>query len=730
MKLGLLSSTVVFLAFFYFFVSVLAEEKKSALKNSFLIFTGLYSLILITEILLRLPFMKAYHQPIMLLSYAFFMCTGIAFLNFTYAILGRTRDTLFAFFAGVAVLGVVIAFTPNSLLVEYRGDQLLAMPSKITSLFVLIALIIPSLLSIFFVYRFLRSTDSEEKRGLAKMLLMGTFLAVIFGVVIGFIIPFLFPKLIVVYQFSSLTAVVMGAFLYFSLKRFHFIHLDFEEIESVSQTLFNAVNEGVVVFGKSGELLQINSVAQTLLGPVENSGDIEELIPVFEPSKRILSCRSEIQAPERVIPILVSQSEIRKGAISLGYILIIHDIYELVRLEQDRERMKERIRQSEKLESIGQLAGGVAHDFNNQLTGIIGCAEFLMNDIGDKPEAKAMIEMILKSAQSSADLTGKLLAFARKGKYITKVIDMHEVINEVESLLKRTIDKRILLEIELTAESAKVRGDATQLQNALLNLAINACDAMAESGGVLSFYTDVVDGETLHHTEGCDTEDELDYLSISVADSGTGMTEEVRKRIFEPFFTTKEQGKGTGMGLSAVYGTVINHHGSIVVNSILGEGTSFNILLPLVDNTHSDHVSHEDDFSFEKGEGELLLIDDEELILKIGKGILERSGYSVTTCNNGLDALEMVKEDPQRFTLVILDLVMPELRGDEVHMHLRKYNAHLPILISSGYSEDGVAHDLLGDGATNFIQKPFHKESLLRAIHILLKKCQKENSPS
>lgn len=720
-KLGLISTFTVFLIFFYLFSAVISEKQHSPIKYSFLRFIFLYLIVIFGELLLRLPFTLEYHVPIAQVGTCCFLLTALAYLDFTYQIYRKKWDIYIALFALFPIVSIYHTFQPDALVLKYVGSQVLAMPSKQLSISMIFSLVGPVVYAIIVLFRCRTMEEAtEEQKGLHSMLLKGTFISGLLGILFMGVVPLLLPQLIDIFQYTSVSALAIALFLYVAVKRFHFHYVDLTEIENVSRALFETVNEGVVIFDKSGDITQINREAEKLLGSVANFADIEMLITDYGFEKSITALRTSLESTDNVVPVLISQSEIHGGVQLLGRILIIHDIHNEVELEEEREAMQERIRQSEKLESLGQLAGGVAHDFNNQLTGIIGCAEFLKAEICENAEAQSMLDQILKSAQSSADLTSKLLAFARKGKYITKEVDLHDTVYEVENILKRTIDKRIGLELELTASKSIVIGDTTQLQNALLNLALNACDAMEETGGVLSFYSETLSAEEFREISGSAVCKGDAYISISVSDTGTGMTEETRKRIFEPFFTTKGQGRGTGMGLAAVYGTVANHNGTIIVNSILGEGTSFNLFLPLAPEVHKNDESDKGDDELRITGGRVLLVDDEPLILKIGSEVLKRNGFTVRTVDNGLDALDLIKEDPTAFDLVILDLIMPDIRGDEVHKHIRTISATLPILIASGYSEEGVAHDLLLDEATAFLQKPFMHASLLKAVNSIL----------
>ena len=270
-------------------------------------------------------------------------------------------------------------------------------------------------------------------------------------------------------------------------------------------------------------------------------------------------------------------------------ITIIRDISARKALEEERTALEARLQQAEKLQAIGQLAGGVAHDFNNQLMGIVGFAHLLQSALKGQPELESNVEGILVGAQRAADLTKQLLAFARKGKYVNERVDVHHAIAEVSALLKRSIDKRVRIEQRLCAKPSTVLGDPSQLQNAILNLAINARDSMPD-GGEIIFTTGVIDLDEeycRHHTHEIAPGR---YLKISVTDSGIGIDEETQKHIFEPFFTTKDLGEGTGMGLASVYGTVKNHQGTVHVDSEVGRGTTIGVYLPVLEDEIEDEV--------------------------------------------------------------------------------------------------------------------------------------------
>ena len=378
-----------------------------------------------------------------------------------------------------------------------------------------------------------------------------------------------------------------------------------------------------------------------------------------------------------------------------------------------RKQMEERLRQSEKMEAIGHLAGGIAHDFNNQLAGIMGYADLLRGTVKD-PELLEFVEGILKAAERSSRLTGQLLAFARKGQYEVIPLDVHRTLADVVAILEHSIDKRIAIKQSYLAHPSTVMGDPTLLQNAFLNLGINARDAMPE-GGELTIATETV---TLSRMDcrryGFDLI-QGPYLVISFSDTGVGIDDETQKRIFEPFFTTKKGGKGTGLGLAAVYGTAQAHHGAIRVVSEPRQGSTFHVYLPLAPMDEEDTA--------DVGEAALgvrpcriLFVDDEEVVREMVKRMLETSGHEVVCCSDGAEGVAYYRDHWRDIDLVILDMVMPELDGREAFAGMRKINPEVKSFLASGYSLDGGTRAILDAGFLGFLQKPFRKRELQRKV--------------
>lgn len=380
---------------------------------------------------------------------------------------------------------------------------------------------------------------------------------------------------------------------------------------------------------------------------------------------------------------------------------------------EELRRVEEQLRQREKMAAIGQLAGGIAHDFNNQLSGVLGYAELLARLVGDG-QARQYVDGILTAGHRAADLTGQLLAFSRKGKLLSVPVDVHRLVDEVVAILGRSIDKRIRIVRALGASDATALGDPTQLQNMLLNLALNARDAMP-GGGELRFATETVTLGRASTLVGGRAIAPGSYLVVRIVDDGCGMSDEVKRHLFEPFFTTKPLGLGTGMGLASAYGTVRAHHGAIDVQSAVGHGTTITLWLPLaVASGASAPAARAPEPA--RGHGCVLVVDDEPLVLEVAAAVLEQLGYEVVTATNGQEAVEHYQQHWQGIDLVLLDLVMPAMGGREAFVAMRRINPGVRALISSGYGLESDVRAILQEGVLGFMAKPYRAEELAAKV--------------
>jgi two-component system, cell cycle sensor histidine kinase and response regulator CckA len=381
----------------------------------------------------------------------------------------------------------------------------------------------------------------------------------------------------------------------------------------------------------------------------------------------------------------------------------------------ERIRMEETLRQTEKMTAIGRLAGGVAHDFNNQLSAILGYAEILAQEASEG-ELRGYAQSIVSAARRSAELTRQLLVFSRRSPTGTTTVDLHALVDELSTLLARSFDRRIEVRVEFPAAPAMVRGDADLLQNALLNLALNARDAMPE-GGVLGFRAQDGKLDERFCSECGYSVRPGRYLRLSVSDTGRGMDEDVRRHLFEPFFTTKDVGKGTGLGLASVDGTVRALGGAIVVTSSPGAGTTFELYLPEVSGTETtDREPSGDAPAPVTGKGRILLVDDEEGVRSMAAASLVRLGYGVTACSSGREAVERFSREWSDVDLVLLDMIMPGMTGMDTYRALRAVNPALRVILTSGFAKAGEIEALEAEGAQGFLRKPYQLAELAQAV--------------
>lgn len=376
-----------------------------------------------------------------------------------------------------------------------------------------------------------------------------------------------------------------------------------------------------------------------------------------------------------------------------------------------RRRLEQQVREAETFRAVGQLAGGIAHDFNNQLMGIMGNAEFLRQPAVREADFVACIDSILASSRRAADLTKQLLAFARRGRRRNVPVDLHQLITEVIALGRRSIDKRIAIEQHTNAQQTVTQGDPSALQNALLNLLVNARDAMPLGGTVLfttqnvELTADASRVSTRALTPG-------QYIEIDVTDTGSGIADDVLSKVFEPFFTTKES--GTGMGLAAVQGTMADHQGSVAVVSEPGQGATFRLLLPVVDAPIEIEPARASRPLVRGSQGRILVVDDEPTVLSVIERVLQQSGYDVTVCTGGLQALSYFERN--RFDLVLLDVMMPDLDGVEILRRLRAAYPRARVMLMTGHAEENVQARLLDFSDVPVISKPFLPDELIEEV--------------
>jgi PAS domain S-box-containing protein len=390
------------------------------------------------------------------------------------------------------------------------------------------------------------------------------------------------------------------------------------------------------------------------------------------------------------------------------------DISLRIKAQDESRDLQAQLIQSQKMEAIGLLAGGIAHDFNNLLTGIMGYANLLQDGADRDPETLKAASVIQGAAERASRLTAQLLGYARKGKNRAVPIDLHKLISGVIGLLDRTIDKKVTIVSRFHAEPVATVGDPSQLEQVLINLAMNACDAMP-AGGELRFETEPFEFDDAFCREHRGARPGR-YSAIHVSDTGVGIPAELLPRIFDPFFTTKELGKGTGLGLSMVFGIVKNHGGYIDVESRAG-GTVFRVYFPHAAAVEEPVEEREVRMPVPgAARGRILLVDDQEEVRDVCGAMLRTLGYEVTTAVDGAEGVEAYRREAGGIDLVILDMVMPNMSGRDCFRRIREIRPDVRAVLSTGYSLEGVVEETMREGIRGFIQKPYRLEQLARVV--------------
>ena len=382
----------------------------------------------------------------------------------------------------------------------------------------------------------------------------------------------------------------------------------------------------------------------------------------------------------------------------------------------EKKKLEETIVHAQRIDSIGNLAGGISHDFNNILTSILGSTAIMKRKMKKDEQWYRFVDIIETAAKRGAALTRQLLTFARKGTVQFRPVVINDIVEETLHLFERSIDKTISIRKQLREEISLINGDDGQIQQAILNLLINGRDAMPD-GGVITVSTELVDIDT-RQPNVIGEQRAGAFVAISVEDKGVGMDRTVRQRIFEPFFTTKDQGKGTGLGLSVVYGVVNSHNGFITVQSEPGKGSTFTLCFPLLDDAKTVQRGGRKS-KLAKGNETVLVIDDEQHVGEVIGGMLTSLGYKVNIVMSGLEAVALYQAN-ERFDVVILDMNMPEMGGRETYYRLKELDPDLHVIVSTGYSNTSIDGTPLRDAIDGFLQKPYQLEELSKTMREVL----------
>jgi two-component system cell cycle sensor histidine kinase/response regulator CckA len=500
---------------------------------------------------------------------------------------------------------------------------------------------------------------------------------------------------------------------------------EIKESQRFLAAVFNGIQDGISVLDRDLNILQVNQAMDKWYAhqvPLAGKKCFQAYHGHKKPCRVCPTLRAMHERSPQMDMVPLVGSNGQRGWLEL-YAFPICDpngavtgVIEYVRDITDRKLLEERFIQAQKMESIGLLAGGIAHDFNNILGGILGYASWMKTNISHDHPFFRPVDTIEKSAHRAAELTAQLLAFARGGKYDIRPSSLNSVISESLKILSGTLDKSIVIETSLNDSLPTVEIDVGQIQQVLMNLCVNARDAMP-NGGRLTIQSSVArlsDSDARHQPEAKPGW----FAVLTISDTGVGMDESVRQRIFEPFFTTKEKGKGTGLGLSMVYGVVKNHGGFVNVYSEAGEGSTFKVYLPLSGKPEVLESVSESEMA--GGHETILVIDDEEAIRQLAADILGSYGYRVHLAADGEEGVSLFARQPGQIDLVILDMIMPRQGGRETFLELKKIDPNVLVLFSTGYSQNEKVNEILALGVKGFIQKPYQVRDLLAKVRDIL----------
>jgi signal transduction histidine kinase/CheY-like chemotaxis protein len=397
---------------------------------------------------------------------------------------------------------------------------------------------------------------------------------------------------------------------------------------------------------------------------------------------------------------------------------VASDITDRKLVEEEHRKLQEQLLHSQKMEAVGQLAGGVAHDFNNILTAIIGYANIIKMKMKNEEPLKAHLDQILRASDRGAHLTQSLLAFSRKQFISPKPVDLNIIIKNVQKLLSRVITEDIELKVILDENKLTIMADSGQMEQILMNLATNAKDAMPQGGRLIIKTGITAIDEQFIKQYGFGEMGE--YAILSVVDTGTGMDEKTQDRVFEPFFTTKEVGRGTGLGLAMVYGAVKQNSGYITLLSELNKGTTFNIYIPLIKTITQKEETSQIVELIKGGTETVLIAEDDESLRELAASVLREFGYSVIEAEDGHDAIEKFKEHKEKVKLLILDVIMPKINGKKVYDEIKRSFPEIKVLFVSGYTSELVQKKGIIDSGLNFLPKPLLPNQLLKKTRDIL----------
>jgi two-component system, cell cycle sensor histidine kinase and response regulator CckA len=503
--------------------------------------------------------------------------------------------------------------------------------------------------------------------------------------------------------------------------------------EAKMRAFLESASQGVITVDEKGQIDLVNAKVEEIFGYKRDElvgHAFEILIPsrfrepsgqhranyFLNPGSRPMGAGVELSGlrkdgAEFPLEVAVSFVSSDEGTLAIAF---INDITE--RKAADRQ-----LRHTQKLESLGVLAGGVAHDFNNLLTGILGNTSLAMEALPKGHPVREMLQNSLTASERAADLTRQLLAYAGKGRFITELIDLSHLVREISQLIQASIPRTVQLRLDLAASLPNIEADPSQIQQLIMNLVINGAEAIGDTeNGTVSVTTGIQEVDQAYIRTTLGPKDEVvpgTYITLEVHDTGCGMDEGTVSRIFDPFFSTKFLGRG--LGLAAAQGIVRGHKGSMKVYSEPGKGSTFKVIFPATEKQPAATASRPAEEAL-TGNATILVIDDEQVVRQTAKSMLERYGYTVLVAENGKEGVDLFRIAGDKVALVILDMSMPVMSGEETLRNLKLIHPHVPVLLSSGFNEVEAIRRFTGKGLAGFIQKPYSAAELAKRVKLAL----------
>jgi len=506
--------------------------------------------------------------------------------------------------------------------------------------------------------------------------------------------------------------------------------------DALVRAMLDSSLDAVVGMDASGNVLEFSCTAERMFGYPRKEA-IGKPLAEFMPADlrdqhraglrryletgeiKVLGKRLELRAIRkdgREFPIELTITRLILGG-PPRFVGFIRDITESKRASEERRNLMAKAQEAQKLESLGVLAAGIAHDFNNVLVGILGNAGLALRRLSPESPVRELIKDIENAGTRAAELTNQMLAYSGKGRFVLRSIDLNSLIEEMAHLLKTVVSKKAVFNLDLDTRTPLIEADPSQIRQVVMNLIINASDALEDHSGMIVISTGLVEVDRAYLRSTYLEEDvaEGTYVSVEVADTGCGMDEETQRKIFDPFFSTKFAGRG--LGLAAVLGIVRGHGGAIKIYSKPGKGTTFKVLFPLSKGKREPVIEAKPSVGDWQGKGTVLVIDDEETILEVVKKTLEEIGFTVLTAVDPRQGLATFRKHERDIVVVILDLTMPHMDGEEAFRRLRQVRSDARILLMSGYNEQVAVSRFVGKGLAGFLQKPFKLEDLVAKVH-------------